>query len=697
MNYRISIDLGGTFTDAIVVASDGRRIIGKALTTHDRAFKGMSAAIANAAEQNGLTLRVLLENTGLFIYGTTRATNAIVTRRVAKTAFLTTSGFPDILVMKEGGKLSAHDFSHDFPAPYIARRDTFEIRERMNSEGTPSLEFDEKDARRVAKQLKSLGFEAVAVCFLWSIANPAHELAMAKILDEELPDVPYTLSHDINPVLREYRRASAAAIDASLKPLMQRHLRDLEGDLRDAGYVGEILVSTSIGGVMLIDEVCSRPIHMAKSGPSMAPISAKAFSMVEGGTGEAIVCDTGGTTFDVGLVRGGEQVYSRESWIGGQWVGDLLGISSVDIRSLGAGGGSIVWVDDGGLMRVGPQSAGSSPGPACYGLGGTEPTVSDAACVLGYFDPQYFLGGRMQLNTEAARNAIGKIASTICKSIEVTAFDILTLASELMVKAIHDITVAQGFDPAESVIVAGGGAAGINTMLIAKQLSARRVVLPKEASALSACGMQFADIVREEAASCFMSSDKFDSARINGVLANMKSKLTAFLSRLALAEKFRGNSNIAYYAEARYASQVWELEMPLPSGQLSGAGDLKAFVEAFHRAHETVFGVRDEGSAVEFITWKARLRSAIGIQLEKKPEIDTWHGAPVDETRLCYFGAETPVRTPIYRGGNLRPGMILRGPCVVEEPTTTLVVFPKMFASVSGAGNYLLSFDYAAG
>lgn len=693
MNYRISIDLGGTFTDAVVVTPDGRRIIGKALTTQDRAFKGMSAAISNAAEQDGLTLQGLLEMAGLFIYGTTRATNAIVTRRVAKTALLTTAGFPDILVMKEGGKLNAHDFSHDFPEPYIARRDTFEIRERMSSEGTPSIEFSEADARRVAKQLKSLGFEAVAVCFLWSIANPSHELAMAGILDEELPGIPYTLSHAINPVLREYRRASAAAIDASLKPLMQKHLRDLEDDLRDAGYAGEILVSTSIGGVMLIDEVCTRPIHMAKSGPSMAPIAAKAFSMVEGGAGEAIVCDTGGTTFDVGLVRGGEQVYSRESWIGGQWIGDLLGISSVDVRSLGAGGGSIVWVDDGGLMRVGPQSAGSSPGPACYGLGGTEPTVSDAACVLGYFDPEYFLGGRMHLHTEAARKAIGKIASTIGKSIEVTAFDVLTLASELMVKAIRDITIAQGFDPAESVIVAGGGAAGINTMLIAHQLSARRVVLPKEASALSACGMQFADIVREEAASCFMSSNRFDSARINGVFADLTSKLTGFLSRLALTDKFPGNSNIAYFAEARYASQVWELEVPLPSGHLNGVDDVNAFVDGFHRAHEIVFGVRDEGSAVEFITWKARLRSAIGIQLEQRPALDSWHDAPVDETRLCFFGAETPVQTPIYRGADLRPGMVLRGPCVVEEPTTTLVVFPNMSASVSGAGNYLLSFE----
>jgi N-methylhydantoinase A len=469
MCYRISVDTGGTFTDVVVMDSMGVQTIGKALTTPERAFAGIWEALEFAASEINTTLAPLLAATSLLVYGTTRATNAIVTRNVAKTALLTTQGFPDTLVFKEGGRLNAHDFSRDYPEPYIPRRRTFEIVERMSSEGTISVPFDEAQARDVVASLRARAIEAVAVCFLWSIANPQHELRMAALLEEILPGVPYTLSHQLVPIVREYRRASATAIDASLKPLMQRHLRGLESDLRAEGYNGEILISTSVGGVMRVDEVVAAPIHTAKSGPAMAPIAGLTYSRAERLGDDVIVCDTGGTTFDVGLVRDGRLVFNRDSWLGGQWTGNLLGVSSVDVRSIGAGGGSIAWIDDGGLMRVGPQSAGANPGPACYGRGGVQPTVSDAACVLGYFDPDFFLGGRMRLDTAAAHDAIAPIAARIGRGIQQTAWDILNLASERMIRAIHEITTAEGLNPQESTIVAGGGAAGMNIMTIARE------------------------------------------------------------------------------------------------------------------------------------------------------------------------------------------------------------------------------------
>ncbi|MCC5870749.1 MAG: hydantoinase/oxoprolinase family protein, partial [Gammaproteobacteria bacterium] len=367
MAYRISIDTGGTFTDVVVSDADGTITLGKALTTHDRIFLGMREGMIMVAAQIGLSIDQLLDQTELLIYGTTRATNAIVEGKVAKTAFVTTEGFPDTLVYREGGKTGPHDFSRDYPDPFIPRRHTYEIRERIDAEGGVVVPFDAAQAVSVIETLRREKFDAVAICFLWSIKNPEHELAFAALLDKHLPSVPYTLSHQALPIIREYRRASATAIDASLKPLMQRHLHDMSRDLRDNGLRGRILVSTSMGGCLNVEELIERPIQTTKSGPAMAPVAGRAYARMEAEEGDVVICDTGGTTFDLGLVRAGEVVFTRETWIGERWRGHIVATSAVDVRSIGAGGGSIAWIDPGGLLRVGPQSAGSEPGPACYG------------------------------------------------------------------------------------------------------------------------------------------------------------------------------------------------------------------------------------------------------------------------------------------------------------------------------------------
>jgi N-methylhydantoinase A len=305
MAYTISVDTGGTFTDVIVSNGSGSMTIGKALTTRDRIFLGMREAIEVAAESLHIPFARLLSEAKLLIYGTTRATNAIVTKTTAKTAFVATAGFADILLLKEGGKFNPHDFSRDYPDPYIPRRHTFEVEERMTSEGTVSVCFNDVQARMLVQRIKEAGFEAVAVCFIWSIANPDHELRFGKLLDEIVPDVPYTLSHRLIPIVSEYRRASATAIDASLKPLMQRHLRGLESDLREAGFSGELLISTTAGGCNYVDALIEKPIYTVGSGPAMAPIAGLTFSELEHLGDNVVICDTGGTTFDVGLVRGG--------------------------------------------------------------------------------------------------------------------------------------------------------------------------------------------------------------------------------------------------------------------------------------------------------------------------------------------------------------------------------------------------------
>ncbi len=689
MGYRISVDTGGTFTDMVLLDEDDRFHVGKALTTSDRISEGMFAALDVIAEALGKTAKTLLAETDILIYGTTRATNAIVTKKTARTAFLTTSGFRDVLVFKEGGKHGPHDYSYDYPQPYIPRRHTFEIDERTGSGGDIVRPLDEAQARTVVETLKARGFEAVAVSLLWSIANNEHEAKIGELIEEIMPGVPYTLSHRLAPILREYRRASATAIDASLKPLMQAHLRRMQSDLRDAGFAGDLLVSTSVGGFQEIETLVERPINTLKSGPAMAPVAARAYAAVEHMGGDVIVCDAGGTTFDVGLVRDGQLVYSRDSWLGPLWTGDIIGASTVDVRSIGAGGGSIAWVDPGGLLRVGPQSAGSVPGPACYGGGGREPTVTDAALVLGYIDPDYFNGGRLTLDRAAAEAVIGTLAATLGKDVDETAHAILVIANELMIKAIGEITVNDGVNPRESVVVAGGGAAGFNIMPIARELGCETVILPRTASALSACGMQYSSIVFEATRSRFTDSAGFDRTGVNAALDEIDAELLAFRDSLGIAAA--SEVTIEYFVEARYRAQVWELDTALSKPHLDDDADVAELIEAFHRTHDRVYAVRDDESPVECVNWKGRI-SIRPFEPPPSPDpSDATHAPDAATTRDCYFGDGVRVPTPIYRGADLTAGAAVSGPAIIEEPTTTIVVYPGMSARLSVAGDYILN------
>jgi N-methylhydantoinase A len=358
MPFKIAVDTGGTFTDVVLADGDGRFSLSKAPTTPRRVFEGIGNALAVAGEERSLELRELLADTELLIYATTRSTNAILTGTTARTALITTRGFRDTLTLREGGKLRPFDFGHPYPDPYIPRELTFELGERISSEGEVIETLDADEVSGVLAELRERGVEAIAVALLWSIANSAHEELIGRLLDEQLPGVPYTLSSRLNPIIREYRRTSSAAIDASLKPLMQSHLAGMRSDLNAAGFAGELLLVTSFGGVLRIDDMAERPLYSVNSGPAMAPIAGKT---VAAPAGNLIVCDTGGTSFDVSVVRDGEVQLSRETWLGEPFTGHITGLSSVAVKNVGAGGGSIAWIDSGGMLRVGPQSAGAEP------------------------------------------------------------------------------------------------------------------------------------------------------------------------------------------------------------------------------------------------------------------------------------------------------------------------------------------------
>ena len=690
MTYRISVDTGGTFTDVVVVDNAGQLRIGKALTTPRRAFDGISAALDNVAPAFGLSARELLDAAESFTYGTTRATNAIVEGKTARTAFFTTEGFPDILLLREGGKLDPFR-QIPYPAPYVPRYLTFEITERVDSEGDIFVPLDEGSVRAALERCSDLGVQAIGVSFLWSIVNPAHELRVGELIREHLPDVPFTLAHQLNPIIREYRRTSSCVIDASLKPLMQEHLSTLERDLREAGFGGHLFVATSFGGSWRPAEVIERPIYSVGSGPSMAPVAAVTYGKAESGSEvlheDLLVCDTGGTTFDVGLVSNGEINYTAETWLGGRWIGHITGIRAVDVKSIGAGGGSIAWLDPGGLLRVGPHSAGADPGPACYGRGGTLPTVTDSAVVLGYLDPHHFLGGRLTLDVAAARQAVQThIADPLGWSVEDAASAVLVIATENIVGAIREITIAQGIDPREVTIVAGGGASGLNIVPIARELGVGRVLLPSTAGALSACGAMYADVISEFSVSRYAETRSFDFAAVNEALATVEARAQAFLDGLQDIDPI--STRIDFLVAARYRQQVWELDIPIASSRLQSEADLRALENTFHETHRRVFAVDEPGQYLECLVWKSRATAVTA-----KPSVaarDGGRGTGDGGREMAFFRETGAVETPRYDGAMLAAGMRIDGPAIIREPTTTVVVYPGSTATVTDLGNYLL-------
>lgn len=688
MSYRISIDTGGTFTDVVVVDETGRMYVAKALTAVERAWDGIEPGLSLIAEELGIDVSALLAETTQLAYGTTRSTNAIVEGKTARTAFFTTLGFPDTLLLREGGKLGPF-VRQEYPGPYVPRWLTFEIDERMDSDGGVFRELDEGSVVAAIDACRAQRVRAVGVSLLWSIVNPAHELRIAELLAERLPDVAVTLSHQLNPVVREYRRASSTVIDASLKPLMQQFIGRLQDDLHAAGLAGELLISTSYGGAWPSEQMSDRPIYSVGSGPSMAPVAGRHAGSDELATEtpDVLVCDTGGTTFDVGLITGGEIHQTTETWLGGRWIGHITGTKAVDVRSIGAGGGSIVSIDSGGLLLVGPESAGADPGPACYGRGGTRPTVTDAAAILGFLDPDEFLGGRMRLDLDAARSAFAELARKLGRPVEEAARGAMVIATQNVVSAIREITIAQGIDPRGLAIVSGGGAGGLNLVQMARELGCRTAILPRAAGALSATGALRADVISEFAANAFVETNRFDHDAAGRALADVREQAEAFVSRLA---RLRAES-VAYDAsvDARYPGQVWELDTPLSNDAMRSEDDVRALEHTFHALHERVFAVSDPSSPIECVTWRMRATAALAQVGLAAPAVEDPTADAMTRRRVLFAGGEAR-DTPVYAGDRLPANAEISGPAIIVEPTATLVLDPGARARMSENGNYVI-------
>ena len=681
---RFAVDTGGTFTDLIVEDDENGLHMFKASTTPDDPIRGVLDSLQVAADDFELSLADLLGKADLFIHGTTHAINAIVTGNTAKTAFLTTEGHRDILVFREGGRMEPFNFTVPYPQPYIPRALSYEVPGRILADASEKKPLDEGRVVEILNELKAKEVEAVAVCLLWSIINPAHEDRVGELIEQHLPGVPYTLSHVLNPSLREYRRASSAAIDASLKPQMSAYMRNLTGRLTEAGFDGRTLIVTSQGGMMDASDIAEQPIHLINSGPSMAPVSGRYFAREDEGSDTAVIADTGGTTYDVSLVRRGRIPWTRETWIGQPYRGHMTGFPSVDVKSIGAGGGSIAWVDDGGMLHVGPQSAGAVPGPACYGQGGDKPTVTDASLVLGYLDPEFFLGGNMSLDLDASRDAIiREVATPMNLSLEDAAAAVISIATENMVQAIVDITVNQGIDPRDAILIGGGGAAGINSTAIGRRLGSERVIIPEVGAALSAAGAMMSDLHAQYTRTFFATSEGFDADGVNGILDVLEASCNSFIDGPGQGSI---DQTIEFFAEARYPEQVWEIEVPLASRRFESDADVQALVQEFHKVHEDIFAINDPNSGVEVVGWtasvKCRLREGeSGSQAARDLKTS------VDGTRKVYFSGHGHVDATVRRFEAMKQGEVLAGPAIIESPFTTVVVDPGATAERRASGS----------
>jgi len=684
---RLATDTGGTFTDLAVERDDGSVELFKASTTPADPVKGVLDALTVAAQADGSTLSAFLAKADTFIHGTTHAINAIVTGETASTALLVTEGHRDILMLREGGRSEPFNNSEPYPKPYIPRSKTFGIPERILFNGDVHRALDEDVAIKTIQHLDGIGVQAIAICLLWSVVNPAHELRLAELVNIHAPHITVTLSHKVNPTLREYRRASSAAIDASLKPIMSQYIGGLKDRLAGAGFSGRVLILTSRGGMVDAEDVAETPIQVINSGPSVAPVAGRHYAHVQG-VETAIVADTGGTTYDVGLVRDGLIPFTRDMWIGKPLRGHLVGFPSVDMKSVGAGGGSIAWIDEGGLLHVGPKSAGALPGPACYGRGGRKATVTDAACVLGFINPDYFLGGSISLDLEAAKTAVlDDVAKPLGISLMRAASAIIDLATENMAQAIIDITMEQGVDPATASLIGGGGAAGLNSVYIARRLGVKELLIPDTGATLSAVGALLSELTSEYADVCFASTREPDWSNITATVASLLTKCADFRTR---AGRDVLSENTRVVAEARYENQVWEIEVPIDPDFVGEKDFRERFRESFDAQHKQLFSVEDKNSDVEIVG----LRAGIRCQMRENTDFKMLPGpgqADRDRRRTVHFpGHDHATETPIRSLDSLPVDQVFRGPAVLESPLTTIVIDPDATYVKKRLGNLVI-------
>ncbi len=673
--YRIAVDTGGTFIDFVLL--DER-------TGEVRIEKEDSIA-GRMAEQVLVGLRrfdVSMPEIVRLFHGTTVGINALVQERGARVGLITTKGFRDVLEMGRGGRTPVYDFTQLSPKPIVERHLRREVSERTMPDGSVLTELDLARIDREVDELLAQGVNAIAVAFLHAYANPAHELAARARIHSRHPDLPVSLSHELAAEWREYERTSTAVLNAFIQPTVKGYLEDLRRRLLNVGYARPLAIMQSNGGVADASLAGEKPIRTLMSGPAGGVIGAK-FLCDRLGYENVICTDVGGTTYDVAIIEGGKILERSETSVAGRAV---LG-SMIDVSSIGAGGGSIAWLDHRNALQVGPQSAGATPGPACFGRGGAQATTTDAHLVLGRLDAEYFLGGRMRLDVAAAREAIDvNVARPLRLTLQEAAAGVLAIAEANMANAIRTKTVKRGLDPREFVMLAFGGGGGLFACAVADQLGVRKVVVPVAPANFSAWGILTSDYIEDEVRT---QVTRFDEAHVKSAIATLAELEARAIGAIASYGFDRNDIIAVRRLDVRFEHQEFTITVELDRGWTNAARVLDGVRDRFVTAHLQLYGHGDPAASLEIVSLRARAVGRVRPpEIARRPKATS---AASDKVRNVAFGAkETPVPTRIVSRDSIAPGARIDGPAIIDEWTTTTVIAPNWLCRCDDYGNLIL-------
>lgn len=688
MAWRLGVDTGGTFTDVCLVDTNTQQIaVAKATSTPDDPGEAVLTAIreAFATYQTSYGISAGLSSLDHLAHGTTVATNALLEERGANIGLVTTRGFRDLLELARQKRPSLYKLAARKPATLVQRSQRLEVTERVNHEGSVLTPLDEVELRGQVRRLLNLGVEAVAVCFLYSYLNPSHEETARKTLAEECPDLFVSISTDVVPEFREYERLSTTVINAFVGPVMQRYLSRLHRRLKESGLATSPVVTQSNGAVMPFEQAQHFPVKTLLSGPSTGVVgSAKLAQQV--GFPNVITFDMGGTSSDVALVQEGEPKSSNGMTLDGRPVNAAM----LDINTVGAGGGSVAWIDSGQHLKVGPQSAGASPGPACYGLGNAEPTVTDANVVLGILNQKALLGGAMPIDAGLAKASVRTLAERLGMSTTEVANGILNVVTANMARAIRVISVQRGYDPADYALVAFGGAGPLHAGRLARELGMRHVIIPPNPGAQSAFGMLMTELRADFSKTHVRSLIEDNLPTIQSVWMTLETQAHEWSVRQG-----RSQSDLAVrrLLDVRYEGQNYELTLQAPTTACD-ADWLAEVAELFHNLHDQRYGYHNPGHTVELVTFRLDVRievPTISYPEQETTNIDDRQPQPADIREIVLPGTRQPTQCPTFLRSDLQTGDTLHGPLVIEQYDSTTLVLPEQSATVTPSQSLLVS------
>jgi N-methylhydantoinase A len=659
--FTIGVDVGGTYTDVVAIDEGGRTVFAKSPSTPADQSVGVMAGLEELARRLKLTRAEVLGVTDRVVHGTTVATNALLERKGAKVALLTTEGHRDVIEMREGLKGDRYDLRSPPPEPLVPRELRFGVKERLKADGKIATPLDDRSLGDAIADIRRSGATSVAVCFLHSYLNPVHEIAAVERLRRELPEISVSRSSDVLPQIKEYERVSTTIVNAYVGPLVKHYLNSLERRLVEAGFKGSLFIVLSHGGMAPLQEASRLAAGTVLSGPA-GGISGSRRCADLLGIPDLVPFDMGGTSTDISLISQGRASLSADGTLAGQ----RIALRSLDIASIAAGGGSIATVDAGGTLRVGPESAGSVPGPACYGNGGLAATVTDANVVLGYLDPAAFMGGQRPLDRAASEAAIDSIAASLDLSRLEAAAGIYRMINLNMADGIRLMTLRRGVDPRRFALLSFGGAAGLHAVEVARELEIKRIIVPTAASVLSAWGMLTSDLRYEMSRTHYGAGPRIASDEVRDLFAELEQQAGG-----RLRSWFGGAVTIERSAEMRYGEQIFEIDVALDDLDWKAADLVDQIEDRFHRRHEDLYTYASRGHEVVFVN--ARV-SAIGVAARSQDVRPASVSAACipRTTRQALFGKWCEV--PVYSLESLTPGQSFEGAAIIEAETTTIVV-----------------------